>query len=64
MNGEPLGPEAKADFADPGFTSGAAQIGNWSKEVRAFDGSIDELGILARIMTDLEVRRLYEAGKP
>ena len=64
VDGEPLGPEAKADFADPRFTIGAAQIGNWSKEVRTFDGSIDELGILGRTMSDSEVWRLYEAGKP
>jgi hypothetical protein len=46
----------------------SASIGNWwstrSAYERGFGGRMDELLILGRVMTEQEVRGMYEAGKP
>ena len=43
---------------------GPIQIGNWNEQDRKLSGRVDELIILGRIMSDDEVRALYEAGNP
>jgi hypothetical protein len=43
---------------------GAAQIGNWDKQDRKLSGRVDELLLLGRVMSDDEVRAIYEAGNP
>ncbi len=43
---------------------GSIQIGNWNEGERKLSGRVDELIILGRIMSDDEVRILYESGNP
>ena len=43
---------------------GPAQIGNWNQEERKLSGRVDELIILARVMSDDEIRLLFDAGNP
>jgi len=53
-----------------GIQIGAAEIGNFSSYLqfnngpRNFHGSFDELGVLSRSMSDAEILRLFEAGRP
>ena len=43
---------------------GAAQIGNWDRVDRKLSGRIDELLLLGRALSDIEISALYEAGTP
>ncbi|QDU64290.1 FecR protein [Planctomycetes bacterium Pan216] len=62
---EALVPEAKGPLG-----IGEATIGNWlnpvspTSNVRNLNGRIDELVLFKTALTDVEVRDLYEAGKP
>lgn len=43
---------------------GPAQIGNWDRQDRKLSGRVDELLLLGRAMSDVEVRELFDAGNP
>jgi hypothetical protein len=43
---------------------GSAQIGNWDRQDRKLSGRIDEIVLLGRVLSDNEVRQLFEAGNP
>ena len=43
---------------------GVGQMGNWNREERKLSGRVDEFVILGRLMSDDQVRHLYEAGNP
>jgi hypothetical protein len=62
LNGR-LDKESRQQVAHPA-RFGPAQIGNWDRQDRKLSGRIDELLILGRVMTDDEVRTLFEAGNP
>lgn len=55
--------ESRQDVAHPARL-GPSQIGNWDLRDRKLSGRIDELILLGRIMSDTELRELYEAGNP
>jgi ferric-dicitrate binding protein FerR (iron transport regulator) len=55
--------ESRQQVAHPA-RFGPAQIGNWDRQDRKLSGRIDELLVLGRVMSDDEVRALYEAGTP
>lgn len=63
VDGNPAEPQPQADDVG-GFIIGKAQIGGWSGGDRHFSGTIDELGVLGRVMTDDEIRKLYQSTKP
>jgi hypothetical protein len=43
---------------------GPAQIGNWNQQDRKLSGRVDELLLLGRAMSDVEIRALHAAGNP
>ncbi len=62
-NGRPIG--SGASFTPPALHIGTAEIGNWRGEVRrSFSGTLDEMAILSRVMSEAEVHTAYAAGKP
>jgi hypothetical protein len=62
LNGKPDGEFFHA-VAHPAKL-GAAQIGNWDRVDRKLSGRIDELLLLGRALSDIEISALYEAGTP
>jgi len=62
LDGE-LNNEARQEIAYPARL-GSAQIGNWNNHDRKLSGRIDELVLLSRVMSDEEIRDLYNAGNP
>ena len=60
LDGQP-GEVFNLDEANP-VNLGPARIGAWDVEPRLFDGQIDELYIYERVLTDEEIRELFEAG--
>ncbi len=62
LNGR-LDSESRQEIAHPARL-GPAEIGNWDRQDRKLSGRIDELIILGRIMSDAELRNLYEVGNP
>lgn len=59
-----------ADGKSRNITIGRLQIGNFAEPMfdqfapRNFHGSVDELGIVGRVMSAEQIKRLYEASKP
>lgn len=43
---------------------GKIQIGNWNQAERKLSGRVDEFIILGRLMNDVEINELYQAGNP
>jgi len=62
LNGQ-FDKETRQAVAHPALL-GPAQMGNWDRQDRKLSGRIDELVLLGRVMTDTEVRALFEAGTP
>jgi len=62
VNGRALNTVDYATFAP--LAIGKARIGVWDRGQRPFHGKIDELVIFGRPLKDVDVRRMYEAGKP
>lgn len=62
LNGE-FDKETKQAVAHPARL-GSAQIGNWDRHDRKLSGRIDELLLLGRALSDLEIQTLYDAGTP
>ena len=60
LDGQP-GEVFKLEEANP-VNLGPARIGAWDVEPRWFDGQIDELYIYERVLTDEEIRVLFEVG--
>ena len=60
LDGQP-GEVFNLDEANP-VNLGPARIGAWDVEPRLFDGQIDELYIYERVLTDEEIRELFEVG--
>ncbi|MEI6491927.1 MAG: LamG-like jellyroll fold domain-containing protein [Verrucomicrobiota bacterium] len=64
-NGESIG--SGFAYSPPNLIIGTADVGNTQvigMNTRRFMGSMDELAILDRAMSEEEVRRFYEAGRP
>jgi hypothetical protein len=62
LNGE-FDKQASQVVAHPAML-GPAQIGNWDRTDRKLSGRIDELLLLGRAMSDVEIQALYAAGCP
>lgn len=43
---------------------GPAQIGNWNQQDRKLSGRIDEIMLIARPLSDEEIRELHDSGDP
>jgi hypothetical protein len=43
---------------------GPARVGNWNRQERILSGRLDELVLLKRSLTDLEIQALFETGNP
>lgn len=60
-NGQPIG--SGASFTPPALQLGTVELGNWRGGTqRQLAAAMDEFAILGRVMSDAEVRALYEAG--
>ncbi|MBA2114982.1 LamG-like jellyroll fold domain-containing protein [Bremerella alba] len=55
--------ESKLSRAHPARL-GPAQIGNWNTNDRTLSGRIDEMLILGRAMSDVEMEQLFASGNP
>jgi ferric-dicitrate binding protein FerR (iron transport regulator) len=55
--------ETRQEVAHPARL-GPARIGNWDRQDRKLSGRVDELLLLGRALTDIEIRALFEAGNP
>ena len=68
VNGEPAERQQLKRFAAGMLKIGNATIGNWSRrggrDVRNFNGCMDELIVFGAALDDQEVRRIYEVGRP
>jgi ferric-dicitrate binding protein FerR (iron transport regulator) len=62
LNGE-FDSESRLKTAHPARL-GPAQIGNWNQQDRKLSGRVDELLLLGRAMSDVELRALHAAGNP
>jgi hypothetical protein len=71
VDGVPVASEALK--LPPPYRLGSAELGNWNPlssskpapvMVRNFSGSLDELTLFSRALTDVEVHELYFQGKP
>jgi hypothetical protein len=57
---------------DPPFRVGSAELGNWNARnpnpapalIRNLSGSMDEFALFNRALSDSEVQKLYNQGKP
>ena len=68
VNGETVERQRLEPFAGGRLKIGNATIGNWSgrraADVRNLNGCMDELIVFGAALNDLEVRRIYEVGRP
>ena len=68
VNGEPAERQRLKRFAAGMLKIGNATIGNWSgrraRDVRNFNGCMDELIVFGEALDDQEVRLIYEVGRP
>ena len=72
INGEPVGFSGGSNRGKPLSTMqiGRADLGNWSDPIwpevsmRALNGRIDEFAIFRAVLSPLEIREIYEQGKP
>lgn len=71
LNGDPVSRHALN--IEPPFRIGAAELGNWNAQsgedqapflVRNLSGSIDEVALFSRALSDAEIRELHARGKP
>ena len=71
VNGSPVARQALK--LGPPFRLGAAELGNWNAEsgskpgpalIRNLSGALDEFELFSRALSDAEVRKLYNKGKP
>lgn len=54
-----------ASFTPDSIKVGTAELGNWNGGTqRHLAGTMDEFAILSRVMSDEEIRRYFEHGKP
>ncbi len=62
-NGQPIG--TGASFTPPVLNLGTAELGNWSGQTqRHLAAAMDEFAILARVLSEAEIRACYQTGRP
>ena len=68
VNGEPAERQPLKRFAAGMLKIGNATIGNWSRrrgrDVRNFNGCMDELIVFCAALDDQEISRIYGVGRP
>ena len=62
-NGQLIG--SGASFTPPALHAGTAELGNWRGDTqRQLAGAFDEFASLSRVMSDAELRAIFQTGKP
>ncbi|MEO0793837.1 MAG: LamG-like jellyroll fold domain-containing protein [Verrucomicrobiota bacterium] len=71
LNGQLIKDSGPSKPFDTKIVFGSGEIGNWGlpygqsiHQVRNFDGAIDEMLVVSRVMSDGEISELYERGRP